>query len=283
MWSISWLPYRLQLLLGKGIGKLLAKVAAKRGEVALRNLELCFPNMPESERKALLKRNFESTGIALLETGMGWWWPEWRVKPKVTFSGLEHVEAAKEAGNGVLLLGVHNLNLEFSCRALGTSHPAVVFYRPHNNALMEYFQHRGRARSNKYMLGKRDVKGLIRALREKETCIYMPDQDYGRKRSVFLPFFNVKDTATTTGTLIFTKQPNVVSCIIHTVRKEDGSGYQINISPPLENFPSGDDEADLIRVNQEIEQAILKQPDQYLWMHRRFKTRPNEDDISLYR
>lgn len=282
LWLISWLPYRLQLIMGKGLGKLLAKIGAKRGKVALRNLELCFPELSDDERNEMLRKNFESTGIALLETGMGWWWPDWRVKPKVSFSGLEHVDNALKEGKGVLLLGVHYLNIEFCCRAIGLHHPLVVFYRPHNNALMEYFQYRGRGRSNKYMLGKKDVKGLIGALRDKETCVYLPDQDYGRKRSMFLPFFNVKETATTTGTLIFTKQPNVASFVIYTTRNTDGSGYRVTISPQLDNFPSGDDEADLIRVNKEVEQAVRQQPEQYLWMHRRFKTRPNESDASLY-
>jgi KDO2-lipid IV(A) lauroyltransferase len=147
---------------------------------------------------------------------------------------------------------------------------------------MEYFQYRGRGRSNKYMLGKKDVKGLIQALKDKETCVYLPDQDYGRKRAMFLPFFNVKQTATTTGTLIFTRQPNVTTLVIYTIRNTDGSGYHVTITPPLEDFPSKDDEADLIKVNQAVEKAILQQPEQYLWMHRRFKTRPDENDPSLY-
>lgn len=264
------------------VGRLLSVILASRGKIALRNLELCFPDMPEEERKKLVKKNFEATGIALFETGMGWWWPDWRVKPKVSFLGLEHVEKAKKEGKAVLLLAMHYMNIEFSGRAIGLSLPMVIFYRPHNNALMEFFQNRGRGRSNRYMLGKRDVKGLIQALRDKETCIYLSDQDYGRKRSLFLPFFAVKETATTTGTLIFAKQPNVASFIVSTIRNPDNTGYQINISPVLENFPSGDDAKDLTRVNQEIEEGILKQPDQYLWMHRRFKTRPNQDDPSLY-
>lgn len=282
LWSISWLPYKFQLWLGKKIGHLFAKIGAKRGKVARRNLELCFPDMPDAEREAMLVKNFENTGIALLEAGMGWWWPEWRVKRKVTIKGLEHIKKAQAEGKGVLLLGVHFLNIEFSCRGIGTQHPIVVFYRPHNNALMEYFQYRGRARSNKYMLGKKDVKGLIKALKDGEACGYLPDQDYGRKRSVYLPFFAVPDAATVTGTNIFTKVPNTVSLMMDTIRNTDDSGYTVTFSAPIENFPSGDDEADLIRVNQLVEKSILKQPDQYLWMHRRFKNRPNPNDPSLY-
>jgi len=283
LYSISWLPYRLQLILGRLIGRLLYVIGSSRRKVALKNLELCFPKMSSAQRQHMLKRNFENTGIALLETGMGWWWPNWRVKRKITFKGLEHLEKARKEGNGILLLTMHYLSVEISCRALGYGQPMVVFYRPHNNQLMEFFQFRGRGRSNKYMLGKRDVKGLMKALKDGESCVYLPDQDYGRNRSLFVPFFAVKDAATTTGTLLFARQKNAVSIMLTPTRNEDGSGYTIEFSPVLKNFPTGDDEQDLIRINQELEKEILKKPEQYMWLHRRFKTRPNKEDPSLYK
>ena len=283
LYTISWLPYRFQLFLGKMIGRLLYKIGSSRKKVADRNLQLCFPQMPVSEREVMLKRNFENTGIALLETGMGWWWPDWRVKRKTTVIGLEHIEKAQKEGKGILLLAMHYLSAEINCRAIGYSNPMVVFYRPHNNSLMEYFQFRGRGRSNKYMLGKRDVKGLIKALHDGESCIYLPDQDYGRNRSVFVPFFGVDKAASTTGTLIFARQKNAQTHMIVPTRNDDGSGYTLEIKPMLENFPTGDDEADVLRVNQELEKAIMVKPEQYMWLHRRFKTRPNEDDPSLYK
>jgi len=283
LYSISWLPYKLQLILGRLIGKLLFLIGTSRKKVALKNLELCFPDMDAEERQRVLKRNFENTGIALLETGMGWWWPNWRVKRKLNFIGLEHLEKAQQEGKGMLILTMHYLSAEMSCRGIGMGHPMVVFYRPHNNQLMEYFQFRGRGRSNKYMLGKRDVKGLVKALKEGESCIYLPDQDYGRNRSLFVPFFAVKEAATTTGTLIFARQKNTLSFMMIPTRNEDGSGYTIEIQPALQNFPTGDDETDVIRINQELERAISQKPEQYMWLHRRFKTRPNEEDPSLYK
>ncbi len=283
LYTISWLPYRFQLFLGKIIGRLLYKIGSSRKKVALRNLELCFPEMTDAERQVMLKRNFENTGIALLETGMGWWWPNWRVKRKTKIIGLEHIEDAQKQGKGVLLLAMHYLSAEINCRAIGYGHPMVVFYRPHNNQLMEYFQFRGRGRSNKYMLGKRDVKGLLRALQDGEACVYLPDQDYGRNRSVFVPFFAVPEAASTTGTLIFARQKNSQTHMLIPTRNDDGSGYTLEIKPRLENFPTGDDTADVLRINQELEKAIMVKPEQYMWLHRRFKTRPNEDDPSLYK
>ena len=281
-YTISWLPYRLQLQMGRGIGRLFLRIASSRKKVALRNIQLCFPDMPEKEQQTLLKKNFENTGIALLESGMGWWWPQWRIERKNKLIGLEHLEKARKDGKGVLLLAFHNLSIEMNCRAIGYSHPMVVFYRPHNNPLMEYFQFRGRGKSNRYMLGKRDVKGLIQALKDGEFCVYLPDQDYGRKKSVFVPFFAVNETATTTGTMIFARQKDIKTHIVVPTRNEDGSGYTIEIKPALENFPSNDDTADVLRINQLLEKEILKHPDQYMWLHRRFKTRPNPDDPSLY-
>lgn len=283
MYSITWLPYKFQLFLGRQIGKLLFKIGSSRKRVASRNLELCFPDMDEQEREQLLRKNFESTGIALLETGMGWWWPDWRIKRKFTVTGLEHLEQAKAKGEKVFILAMHYLSAEIIGRGFGHSHPLVIFYRPHNNQLMEFFQFRGRGRSNKYMLGKRDVKGLIKAIRMGESSIYLPDQDYGRNRSVFVPFFDVKETASTTGTLIFARQPKTKTFMLIPQRNDDGSGYTIEITPALNDFPTDDDIKDVTRVNHEVEKAVMRKPEQYMWLHRRFKTRPNENDPSLYK
>jgi len=283
LYSVSWLPYKVQLGLGRLIGRLLFKIGSKRKHIAYTNLKLCFPEMTEQALQQMLKKNFENTGIALLETGMGWWWPNWRIKRKVKVVGLEHIEKAQKEGNGVLLLTLHFLSAEVSVRGIGSAHPMVVFYRPHNSLLMEYFQYKGRGQSNKSMLHKRDVKGLLQALENKDACIYLPDQDYGRKRSLFVPFFKVKDTATTTGTLIFARQKNTKSMMMIPTRNNDDSGYTIEILPPLDNFPTQDDEADVIRINQELEKAISQKPEQYMWLHRRFKTRPDPQAPSLYK
>ena len=281
--TIAWLPYRMQLWLGKALGNLLYKLNLKRTRVALKNIQLCFPDMPEHEQQALVKKNMQHTATALLEVGMGWWWPNWRVKKHIKVVGAEHLDKAQREGKGTLLLSLHNLSAEINCRGVGYTHPTVIFYRPYNNPLVEYFQYRGRMHANKFMLGKHDIKGLMRALRDGETCVYLPDQDYGEKRSVFVPFFAVENTATTTATLILARQKNTQTCFAVPTRNKDNSGYTIEISAPLDNFPSGDDEADLTRMNQLIEQAVLRDPEQYMWLHRRFKTRPNARDRSLYK
>lgn len=258
------------------------KIGGTRLTVAQKNIEVCFPELDKKQQRDMLVKNFENTGIALFETGMGWWWPNWRIKRLTKITGLENLNAAKADGSGILLLAMHNLSLEFGCRAIGSAHPLVAFYRPNHNSLMEYFQYKGRVRSNKYMIEKTNVKGMIKALKDGETSVYLPDQDYGRSRSIFVPFFNVPDTASTIGTMIFAKVTNVKTMMVIPSRLPDDSGYHIEISEVFENFPSGDNETDITRINQELEAAIRKQPEQYMWLHRRFKTRPNKIDPKFY-
>lgn len=279
---ISWLPYSALMALGRGLGRLSFKLLKSRGRIARRNLELCFPDMPAGEREQLVWRNAEETGCAAIETLIGWWWPTWRIRRIAHFKGYEHIQAALSQGKGVLLLASHMLHLEAACRVFGLTHPSVGFYRPHNNALMEFFMYRGRSRGNKFMIGKRDVKALLKALNDGEVCFYLPDQDYGRNRAIFAPFFAVPDTACTNGTLLFARSANCVVIPIYTSKLPDQQGYQIEALPALTDFPGDDDYQAICRVNQWVEQAILKHPEQYMWVHRRFKTRPDPDAPSLY-
>lgn len=280
LYLISWLPYRLQMWLGKAMGRLLYHAVKSRRKVAQRNIELSFPDMHELERKQLVKANLESAGMALFEAGMGWWWPDWRVRRLGKVVGYEHVENILAKGKGVFGLAIHNMNLEFNCRVVGLKHPSVAFYRRHNNPLMEYMQYHGRVRSNKYLIHKKAVGDMLEALNNQELCLYLPDQDYGRKRCEFVPFFAVKDTATTTGTLLFANQANCETVFLLPLRTPNG--YEVHILPGLEDFPSGDDKLDVSRVNKRIEEMVLKAPEQYLWMHKRFKTRPEHSPESLY-
>jgi len=192
MWLLLWLPYPVLMKMGEGVGWLLMKTMKSRVKVTRRNLELCFPDMPQAEREALVKQNFKETGKAAFETFIGWWWPDWRARPLCHFTGKEHIQAILDQGKGVLLLSGHFLSLEMIARTFGFHCPAVGFYRPNDNEIMEYFQYHGRVRSNRYLIGKRDVRTMIKALNEKEVCFYLPDQDYGRNKAEFVPFLPSK-------------------------------------------------------------------------------------------
>ncbi len=282
LYFISWLPYKWQLAMGRGLGKLFYKFVPKRAEVARRNLELCFPEKSATEIEALVRKNMANTGIAFFETGMAWWWPDWRIRRKLHVHGVEHLEAPQKEGKGVLLLLFHFLSLEVHARLHGFVKPAVGLYRPHNNAVMEFLQTRGRGRSNKYMIPRNDVRSMKQAIESGEIAGYLPDQDYGRRRTIFAPFFAVPETSTTTGTLLFANSKKCAVLPTTCFRREDGTGYDMTFYPEFESFPTGDDLADVTRVNKMVEYAIMQRPEQYLWVHRRFKTRPNETEPSLY-
>ncbi len=282
LYLLSWLPFTVQLTLGKWLGNLLHALMKRRRYIADKNLALCFPDMSESERAKMVKINFQNTGIAMFESGIAWWWPNWRFKAKFNLIGKEFVDQPTKDGKGVLLLFTHVLPLEVMGRILTDYKPYVGFYRPHNNAVIEWVQYCGRCRNQNLMIGKKDVKQLLKALSDGLTCVYLPDHDYGKNRSVFVPFFAVQEAATTTGTELFAAHKNAVTVPAYIQRLEGTKGYEIEFLPQLSNFPDSNSRANAVKVNNWVEQAVLKNPEQYMWVHRRFKTRPEHDAKSLY-
>lgn len=280
LYTVACLPYKVQLTLGKILGKLLQTFAKERYQIAKRNIALCFPQYSQQQRDKLLKNNFANVGMSIFETSMGWWWPTWRVAKRAEYENYQLIENILVKGKGVLVYAIHNMNLEFSCRVAGLKNPSVVFYRKHKNKLMEYMQYHGRTRANKYMIRRNDVLGLINALNNGEVCFYLPDQDYGLTKCEFAPFFAVPQVATTTGSLLFAQKANCETVFLVSVRT--ATGYKIKVLPGLDNFPSGDNNYDVTRINQMIETMIMIAPEQYLWLHKRFKTRPAANDLSLY-
>lgn len=280
LYALTWLPFPVLTQLGRGTGWVLGKLASSRVKVARRNIELMYPEMPEAERERLVQENVRRAGNALFETAMGWWWPKWRVQKHAEIEGFEHVEAVLAQGKGVFGMALHNMNLEFACRIVGYKQPAIAFYRKHNNPLMDYLQYHGRNRSNKYMIHKRNARALLGALDQNELCLYLPDQDYGRAQSVFVPFGGVKDTATTTATLMFPRRANCVPLLVTS--QYTRNGYKVKFYPPIPEMTEMGDEEALTFLNAKIEAIVNEQPESYLWMHKRFKTRPDPNDASLY-
>ncbi|MGL5310070.1 MAG: Kdo(2)-lipid IV(A) acyltransferase [Plesiomonas shigelloides] len=281
LYLVTLLPYPLIRRIGFTLGRLFMRIGKRRVKIAERNLELCFPDMSREARAQILQENFESTGMAVMETGMAWFWPDWRVKKIFQVEGLEHMRQAQAEQRGVLLIGVHFLTLELGARVFGMYNPGVGVYRPNDNPLMDWLQTWGRLRSNKYMIDRKDVKGMIRALRAGEIIWYAPDHDYGPRRSVFVPLFAVDKAATTTGTSILMQAADPALVAFAPIRNKDGSGYRLVISPAIQGFPTDDEVAAAAFMNRVVEKEILRAPGQYMWLHRRFKTRP-EGESSLY-
>lgn len=237
LYLVVQLPYRYLNVLGPWVGRCAMKILKERVQVAARNIELCFPHQSAAERQQLLIDNFESVGMALFETGMAWFWSDQRVKKHFKVSGLEHISKANDESKGVLLLGIHFLTLELGARIFGIYNPGIGVYRPNNNPVLDWLQTWGRMRSNKDMINRRDVKGMIRALKQGDIIWYAPDHDYGPKSSVFVPFFAVKEAASTKGSymLIRMGKPAVIPFLAR--RLADNQGYEMIILPEAEDIP----------------------------------------------
>lgn len=275
LWLVVQLPYRVLLRLGRGLGWLMYRVAGSRRRIATRNLELCFPHMPAAKRQQLLKENFASTGIAFFEMAMSWWWPRDKLAQLAHIEGIEHLQHAQAQGQGVILMAIHFTTLEIGAALLGQVHTIDGMYREHRNPLFDFVQRRGRERHNldATAIEREDVRAMIKVLRKGRAIWYAPDQDYGPKQSLFAPLFGVQ-AATVTATTKFARLGRAIVLPFTQQRLPDGQGYRLTIHPPLDDFPGETEEADCLRVNAWVEQAIATCPSQYLWAHRRFKTRP---------
>ncbi|UCJ14950.1 lipid A biosynthesis lauroyl acyltransferase [Pseudomonas sp. MM211] len=275
LWLIVQLPYGALLRLGRGLGWLMYRVAGSRRRIATRNLQLCFPQMSAAERERLLKENFASTGIAFFEMAMSWWWPREKLAQLAHIEGIEHLQHAQAQGQGVILMAIHFTTLEIGAALLGQVHTIDGMYREHRNPLFDFVQRRGRERHNldATAIEREDVRAMIKVLRGGRAIWYAPDQDYGPKQSLFAPLFGVQ-AATVTATTKFARLGRAIVLPFTQQRLPDGQGYRLTIHPPLADFPGETEEADCLRVNAWVEEAIATCPTQYLWAHRRFKTRP---------
>ncbi|PWC16065.1 LpxL/LpxP family Kdo(2)-lipid IV(A) lauroyl/palmitoleoyl acyltransferase [Brenneria corticis] len=275
------LPYPMLVKLGGWLGRRSMRFLARRVAIARRNLELSFPDADARQIDARVTDNFSSLGIGLMETGMAWFWPDRRIKKWIEVTGLEHLRAAEEKQRGVIVIGVHFMTLELHFRMLGHCRPMTVMYRPHNSDVMELVQKWGRSRSGNKLVSRKKLIGMVHTLKRGGVVWFAPDQDYGPKGSVFAPFFGVQRTATSNGTFIIARlaRPELVTAVV--IRKPGAQGYRLSISPGLQDYPYDDGLAAARYINRAIEDEIAKAPEQYLWLHRRFKTRP-AGEPSLY-
>ena len=274
MYALSSLPFKVQIALGKRVGRLVLGRMKKRTNTIRRNLDLCFPKMSEDEKERLTVENIENTGIALFETAMAWFWSDKRVNKHVTIIGMEQLEELEKQGKGALMLAVHSMNLELGARAFGIKKSGTGVYRPNSNSCYDYFQYKGRSRSNRTLIDRRDVKGMIDALKTGKRVWYAPDHDYGRRRSTFAPLFAVENACTTTGTSMLV---NASDCVVvpFTMVRDNNDHYTLTIHPYLDAFPKECEQLAAVYTNRAIETSIMAAPSQYMWLHRRFKTRPD--------
>ena len=273
LWLVSYLPYKLQLKIGTGLGILLFKLAKSRRHIAEVNLKLCFPDLNEQERQTLLKDVFISHGIGFIEIGLAWWHDPATLNDMVKIEGLEHFEAASKQNKGVIILGAHFTTVDLAGTLLGQYVDADPMYRKAKNPIFEYYMRKGREKHFTQVIERSDIRKVLKALKSGRAIWYAPDQDYGAKRSVFAPFFGVS-AATIKATSRLARMNGSPLIMFRHYRNSDGSGYTLRLSPAVENYPTGDDVKDATLINQILEKAIREHPDQYMWTHKRFKSRP---------
>lgn len=272
---VVWLPHPARMACGRALGRFGNRVS-KRRNIVRRNLELCFPEMPEAEREVLARRHAESLGMSMIELGMNHWCSDAELERLIEVSGTEHLLTALEKGKGVLLLCGHFMYTELGCRMLMKYAPTIAaMYRPSGKPLNDNLMRRCRRQSYDLLITKDNVRRMLRLLRENRPVIYAPDQAYTGKTRALIPFFGVP-AATNTATRQIAQISGAPVVPFFTCRLPKGAGYRVELGSALEDFPGESAEADTLRINQLLEEQVLRVPEQYYWVHRRFKGRGPE-------
>lgn len=272
------LPWGLQRRLGRPLGSLLARALPSRRKAAQRNIALCFPALAPAEQTRRVRQSFHALGVGVFEFARAWWGGIAPLRQGVTITGLEHVQALRAQGRGILLVSGHFTTLEACGRLLCDHVPVAGMYRRYRNPVMEWAVRRGRLRYAAAMFSNDDLRGAVRHLKRGGVLWYAPDQDMLGKDTVFVPFFGIP-AATITATHQLARISG--AAVVPFFHRREGGRYVLRLAPPLEGFPSDDAVADSARVNAAIEAMVAEAPAQYLWLHRRFKRQP--DGVSLYR
>ena len=271
---VCLLPHRVALATGRLLGRLAHAMGGSRRAIARRNIELCFPELSPEERDKVAREHFKALGMAVIEMGLGRWASYRHLESITTITGVEHVNEALAAGRGVILLAAHFTTLEIMGRVLAHEIPPFdAVFRKNRSDFMTELQRSGREVSADTTIEKRDIKKMVRSLREGRAVWYAPDQSYNRKGAEVIDFFGVP-AMHTTATSTLARLGDAVTITFFPLRKPDGT-YEMTLLPPFEEFPSDDPVADTKRYIEVLEAHIRKVPEQYFWIHRKFKDLPD--------
>ena len=270
-WAFA--PWPVQRALGSGLGRLLYGLLKSRRRVTLINLRLCYPNRSDADYEIMAQDVFINMAIGFFESLTAWYNPR-RFDNKISITGLEYLQEAQQRGKGVIMLGIHSTLLDAGGALCSHFFKLDVVYRPQNNPMLDWLVYRSRKPIYGCQIDHDNIRLLVRRLKNGHMIWYSPDQDFGLKQGVMAPFYGVAAaTVTAQRRLIKMTQSSVLS--LHFYRKNDQKPhYHIHITPALQNYPTDDEVADATTSNQLIEQQLNLAPTQYMWFHRRFKTRP---------
>jgi len=273
VWLLHFLPLAAFARIGSGLGGLFYYLARERRNVCLTNLARCFPQTPERERVAIAKAHFRAFGRTLLERSILWWAPREEILRTVRVVGLERIQALK--GTPVILLAPHFVGLDAGCTRLICEVDMAGIYSKQKDPWFDALLLSGRTRfgHQRAISRQEGIRPAIAAVKEGLPFYYLPDQDYGARETIFVPFFGVP-AATITGLSRMARITGAKVLPVVTRMFPGGAGYEVTCYPAWDDFPSGDDAADARRLNAFIEERVREMPEQYFWTHKRFKTRP---------
>ncbi len=271
LWLLHWLPLPVLRALGGGLGRLFYRFASERRNVVLTNLRLCFPERSEAEREAMARQHFIVFAKAFLDRTLGWWASKERLQRLIRIQGVDNLTDPE--GRPIILLSPHFVGLDAGATRISMYVPGCTVYSRQKNQVLDKLLYDGRGRfTDTVMLSRKDgMRKIVKAMKDGYRFYYLPDMDFGPKESIFVPFFGVQAaTIPALSRLVRLTGAKVVACITRQVP----DGYEVEVMPAWDNFPGESVEADTEFMNRFIESQVLRMPEQYYWVHKRFKTRP---------
>ncbi len=271
LWLLHWLPLPILRALGGGLGRLFYVFAHERRNVVLTNLRLCFPERSDAERVAMARQHFIVFAKAFLDRTLGWWASKERLQRLIRIQGVENLSDPE--GRPIILLSPHFIGLDAGATRISMYVPGCTVYSRQKNQVLDKLLYDGRGRfADTVMLSRKDgMRKIVKAMKDGYRFYYLPDMDFGPKESIFVPFFGVQAaTIPALSRLARLTGARIVACITRQV----ADGYEVEVMPAWDNFPGESVEADTEFMNRFIESQVLRMPEQYYWVHKRFKTRP---------
>ena len=267
-----FIPFQFQVILGKAIGKLIYPFMKKLRETAYSNISNCFPEKKQPQVTLLVKQHFDAIGISLFETANAYYGSDRKIKKLLSINNKHFFSDAIKDEGGIILLCSHFMPLMLGSRALLLENTIANVYRPQNNKLFDKVMVKGYTKNGAVMIKSKDTRSILKAIKNSLPIWYAPDQDLGMNNSVFAPLFGI-ETATASATARLAKNNNTRVIPYSFIRTKHG--YEMSFDKPIKNYPSNDPIKDATTTNKILENQIIKAPEQYLWIHRRFKTRPD--------
>ena len=267
-----FIPFQFQVILGKAIGKLIYPFMKKLRETAYSNISNCFPEKKQPQVTLLVKQHFDAIGISLFETANAYYGSDRKIKKLLSINNKHFFSDALKDEGGIILLCSHFMPLMLGSRALLLENTMANVYRPQNNRLFDKVMVKGYTKNGAVMIKSKDTRSILKAIKNSLPIWYAPDQDLGINNSVFAPLFGI-ETATASATARLAKNNNTRVIPYSFIRTKHG--YEMSFDKPIKNYPSNDPIKDATTTNKILENQIIKAPEQYLWIHRRFKTRPD--------